>query len=336
MEERIIDKDELRKVRVTRTDGEPDVVDDALPEETPEEGLKELETEYAVEFEGETYDEDLVGLTPSQYREEIERRERAAREAHETCEKLCAEGDGFLAQQDWAAAEDRFESALLHEMNNARAEEGLWTARTQGYTSDEAFYAERVAREFADASEPIRAKVMEVFGGRLLAALKEARAEVASLRPQVEAGQEERRGPFRANRNYYLTRLAVSFGIFVLFIIGVCVSAGFILRVQSAVPVALTGAFGVCAFAALVFTVYFMRRSVVAVRLCRENEKLSSTEEGARLAEAEDRLARLTEVLSAAPVGETDETAPAEEKGEADSAQETDEAAPAEEAAAEE
>ena len=121
-----------------------------------------------------------------------------------------------------------------------------------------------------------------------------------------------------------------------LFIIGVCVSAGFILRVQSAVPVALTGAFGVCAFAALVFTVYFMRRSVVAVRLCRENEKLSSTEEGARLAVAEDRLARLTEVLSAAPVGETDETAPAEEKGEADSAQKTDEAAPAEEAPAEE
>ena len=305
MEERIIDKDELRKVRVTRTDGELDVVDDALPEEMPEEGLKELETEYAVEFEGETYDEDLVGLTPSQYREEIERRERAAREAHETCEKLCAEGDGFLAQQDWAAAEDRFESALLHEMNNARAEEGLWTARTQGYTSDEAFYTERVAREFADASEPVRAKVMEVFGGRLLAAHEEARAEVASLRPQVEAGQEERRGPFRANRNYYLTRLAVSFGIFVLFIIGVCVSASFILRVQSAVPVALTGAFGVCAFAALVFTVYFMRRSVVAVRLCRENEKLSSTEEGARLAVAEDRLARLTEVLAAAPVGES-------------------------------
>ena len=62
MEERIIDKDELRKVRVTRTDGELDVVDDALPEETPEEGLKELETEYAVEFEG---DKTFVNLLTS-------------------------------------------------------------------------------------------------------------------------------------------------------------------------------------------------------------------------------------------------------------------------------
>ena len=33
MEERIIDQDELRKVRVTRTDGGLDVVDDTLPED---------------------------------------------------------------------------------------------------------------------------------------------------------------------------------------------------------------------------------------------------------------------------------------------------------------
>lgn len=304
MEERIIDKDELRKVRVTRTDGEQDVVDDALPEK-PEEGEAELEAEYSVEFEGEEYDENLVGLTPTQLQEELERRERAAREAHEACEKLCAEGDAFAAAADWRAAEEKFEDARLHEPDSARAEEGLWKARTQDYTSDEALCTERVAREFASAGKAVRERVLGVFGEGMRAARAEARAEADPLREQVEAGQAERRGPFLANRNYYLARLFVSLGALALFVVGICVSAAFILRTQSAVPVVLTGAFGVLAFISLVCVVLFSRRSLVAVRLCRENERLDSTEEGARLAELEQKLLCLSLVLDA-PAAEED------------------------------
>ncbi len=298
MEERIIDKDELRKVRVTRTDGELDVVDDALPEK-PEEGEAELQEEYAVEFDGEEYDEDLVGLTPTQLQEELERRERLAREAHEASEKLCAEGEAALAGKNWAAAEEKFENALLHEPSGERAEEGLWKARTQDYTSAAALCTLRVAREFPAAGEGVRSRVMEVFGEELRAEQAAARAEAEPLRAQVEAGQAERRGPFLANRNYYLARLYASLGALVLFIVGICVSASFILRTQSPAPVVLTGVFGVLAFVALVLVAVFSRKSLVAVRLVRENEKLSSTEEGARLAVLEEKLASLSFVLDA-------------------------------------
>ena len=316
MEERIIDQDELRKVRVTRTDGGLDVVDDTLPEdavppaEQDEEGIAELKEEYAVEFEGEEYDEDLVGLTPTQFKEEMERRERLAREAHEASEKLCAEGDVLAAAEDFAAAEEKYESALLQEPSSERAEHSLWAARTKNYTSDEALYTRRVAEEFPDASEEVRARVFEVFGDGLRADRAETQAEAEPLRAAVEEGQRTRRGPFRANRNYYMVRLGIALGVLALFLVGICVSASFILRTQSPAPVALTGAFGVLAFAALVMLVYFSRKTFVAVRLCRENERLTSTEEGTRLAELEEKLACLALVLGAAPsaeeAGETD------------------------------
>ena len=303
MEERIIEKDELRKVRITRKNGKEDVIDDALPADMPPaDGAEDAQTplseeeEYSVEFEGEEYDEDLVGLTPTQYRAEIERRERAAREAREACEKLCAAGEERLAAEDWAAAEGLFGQALTHE-ENARAEEGLWAARTRGFTAEDVLYTEEGAQSFARAGEEAREKVFSAFGEKLRAAQKEAFAEAEPLKKQVEAGQAERRGPFRANRNYYLLRLGIAFGVFVLLLIGTGVSASYLLRIQSALPVALTGAFGALAFAALVVTVVYVRKTLVAVRLCRENEKLSSTEEGMRLAELQRRLACLAAVF---------------------------------------
>lgn len=309
MEERIIDKDELRKVRVTRTDGALDVVDDTLPEAAPEEGEAELGAEYAVEFEGESYDEDLVGLTPSQYREEIERRARAAQEAHEACEALCAEGDGLLAAGNWQAAEEKFEEAMSREPQSERAEAGLWSARTQAYASDEVFYTERGAREFAAAGDGVRAKAMEAFGEQLRAAQGELRAEADELRKTVEAGQAERRAPFRANFCYYRLRLCIALAVFALFLVGIGVSASYILRVQSATPVILTGTFGALAFAAFVAVVLFSRKTLVAARLVRENEKLSSTEEGARLLLLDNRLACLAVVLGGAEDGPQTEEA---------------------------
>ena len=295
MEERIIDRDELRKVRVTRTDGLRDVVDDALPEEAREEAEEEML--YAVE--AEAYDEDLVGLTPTQLREETERRARAAREAREACGALCDAGENALKAGDWKAAEDAFAGALLHVQGDARAESGLWEARTQGYTTDAALCTREGADALAGAGSAVRSRLAAAFREGLSAKLQEVQAEAIPLRAEVEAGQAERRAPFRANKNYYLVRLFAAIAAFVLFAIGIAVSASFLLRVQSAVPVVLTGAFGVLAFAALVFVALFARKTVVAVRLCRENEKLSSTEEGARLAALEARADVLSAVCDA-------------------------------------
>ena len=67
MEERLIDKDESRKIKIKHTAEGEDVVD-ALAPDGEEEAVEEEETDYIVELpeEDEEYDEDLVGLTPSQ------------------------------------------------------------------------------------------------------------------------------------------------------------------------------------------------------------------------------------------------------------------------------
>ena len=305
MEERTIDNEELRKVRLTRTGGVTDVVDDTLPEETAENAAADEEN-YVLESDGETLDDALVGLTPAQYRAEIERRERAAREAHAACEKLCDEGESRLAAQEWEAAEERFGEAFRTEPQNARAQTGLWSALTRGYTSGEVFATGTGAAVLEETDMALRDRLREQFGSQLRAERAALSEEAAPLRAAVEAGQAERRGPFLANRNYYLLRLGVCIAVTLACIAGVLIAASFLLRVQNALPIVFTGVFGLFTLASLAAVAVFARRTLVAFRLCRENERLSSTEEGERLMQIEDRIACLSLSLDAMAPQEED------------------------------
>ena len=70
-------------------------------------------------------------------------------------------------------------------------------------------------------------------------------------------------------------------------------------------------AFGVVAIVFLVITLIFTRELLVANRLVRDNERLTSTEDGAYLAELEERLSCLHDVLDdeEEEVAEEEETA---------------------------
>ena len=96
MEERIIE-DEGRTIKIKRNalGGIEDATDGALPDgetpegaHSPEAGSENAEddVEFAVDFPEEEYDEDMVGLTPSQLKRAQEERERARREAEEARE----------------------------------------------------------------------------------------------------------------------------------------------------------------------------------------------------------------------------------------------------------
>lgn len=298
MEERLIDNE--REIRIKRKKEGVDAVDALASDETPEEIPEE---ELVLEIpEGEEYDEDLVGLTPSQLKEELERREKAKKEAEEECRKLTAEGEEKLAAGEYAEAEALFLQATLYDPESVPAGKGLWRARTEDFQKDDAFYSEENAADFAKAPEEVRGSVLEKVSERLGAAREEARREAIPLREKVSQKQEERRAPFLANRKYYLVRFLAAVLAFVLAGIGAGVSASFLYTTKnSAVPIALLASFGGLAVVAFVFIAVFARKLLVAHRLCRANEKLSATEDGARLQEIETRLRILDLVLDGKP-----------------------------------
>ena len=292
MEERIIDKDELRKIKVKRNavGGIEDVTDEIASED-------EVTLEVEEEIEIQELEEDLIGLAPSELEREFERREKAIQEARAERDRLLSEAESLLAKKKYEEAEPFFSQTLLYDADCARAKEGVWLCRTEGFEDFEAFYEKKNAEEFSKLDDKTKALVRKRVGEKLKADRAEYEAEAEPLIESFGRAQEERRSAFRANRNYYLMRFSVSAIGFLLFLLGAGISAWFIVRSNTMIPIYLTIVFGVLAFIAVGVAVVYSRKLLVAQRLCRENEKPDSTDEGARLAYLKERLECLALVL---------------------------------------
>ena len=305
MEERIIE-DEGRTIKVRRNalGGIEDATDGALPEGGAAEGASspdagpggtEEDVEFAVDFPEEEYDEDMVGLTPSQLKRAQEERERARREAEEARDKLIAEGKKALSSLDYAAAEKFFSQALTYDGESAEALLGVWESRTQGFTDDSPFFIEENAEKFAGMPEEVRSSILERVGSRLQDARQGILEEMRPLKAAVEEAREARRGALDANKRYYLVR-TVAFGIAaVLFLALMGVFSAFLLRTSGSWPAVCMAVFGGLALLCLIFLVVFLRGLVFALRLSHDNEKNEGTEDGRRLAllEREEHCLRL-------------------------------------------
>lgn len=305
MEERIIE-DEGRTIKVRRNalGGIEDATDGALPEGGAAEGASspdagpggtEEDVEFAVDFPEEEYDEDMVGLTPSQLKRAQEERERARREAEEARDKLIAEGKKALSSLDYAAAEKFFSQALTYDGESAEALLGVWESRTQGFTDDSPFFIEENAEKFAAMPEEVRSSILERVGSRLQDARQGILEEMRPLKAAVEEAREARRGALDANKRYYLVRTA-AFGIAaVLFLALMGVFSAFLLRTSGSWPAVCMAVFGGLALLCLIFLVVFLRGLVFALRLSHDNEKNEGTEDGRRLAllEREEHCLRL-------------------------------------------
>ena len=305
MEERIIE-DEGRTIKVRRNalGGIEDATDGALPEGGAAEGASSPEAgpggtqedvEFAVDFPEEEYDEDMVGLTPSQLKRAQEERERARREAEEARDKLIAEGKKALSSLDYAAAEKFYSQALAYDGESAEALLGVWESRTQGFTDDSPFFIEENAEKFAAMPEEVRSSILERVESRLQDARQGILEEMRPLKAAVEEAREARRGALDANKRYYLVRTA-AFGIAaVLFLALMGVFSAFLLRTSGSWPAVCMAVFGGLALLCLIFLVVFLRGLVFALRLSHDNEKNEGTEDGRRLAllEREERCLRL-------------------------------------------
>ncbi len=292
MEERIIDDPRKIKVKRNGAGGIEDATDELAPD-AGEGAEEELElTLPEEEFE----DEDLIGLAPSQLAKELERREKEAEEMRAERDRLLAEAERAAKREDYEGAEPFYAQALLYDGESEAAKRGIWICRTRNFTQTEPLFRRTVAAEFAAADGETREFVLSKIGETLRMDRDETERQAAPLRERVHGAQEKRRGAFRDNRNYYLVRFCVFAAVFVLFALAAGISATFIVRTQGIVPIVLAAAFGGIALIGLAVAFLFSRKLVVAQRLVRDNEKLSSTEEGAQLARLEERL-ELLELL---------------------------------------
>jgi len=299
MEERILDEEEGRSIKVKRTkEGAIEDVVDALAAEAAE-GGEETEEEIVLDIpeEGEEYDEDLVGLTPEQLKRERERREKAAEEARKKCEELTLEGEARLQSEDFEGAVPFFAQALVYEPEDLRAGKGYWIAKTENFTIPELFYDEDVALEAAQAPEEVREFLLSHIEEGLIADRKTLLKEQEPLVEVVEAGKEKRRGAFLANRKYYRVRMLAVAALFVAMIVGCIVSATFIVKTTSLLPVILTACFGGAGVLLLIVGLLVGRKLILASRLVRDNERLSSTEDGKKLLAIQKKLALISEIL---------------------------------------
>ncbi len=307
MEERIIDRENERKIRVKRTaDGNIERVEDELVPEQDESEEPIAEEEITVDFpeeETEEYDENLVGLTPSQLQKELERREKIRQEAYAERDKLLASAEMWIEKGEYAQAEQLCGDALVYDGESVAAAQKLWLARTKNFQDDEPLYLEKYAQQLSESKEEVRAYVLARVSERLRRAREEDVAEEAPLAEKFGSEQEKRRAAFGENRKYYLFRLVAVAAVFVLMGIGAAVSANFIVRTTTSVPLFFTVGFGALALVFLGVTFFFLRKWLVADRLCRENERLASTEDGARLETLRRRIRCATLILEGTEEG---------------------------------
>ncbi len=298
MEERTLEDNDERLIKIKRS--KEGMVEDVVDSLTGEMGEVEEETEVLLDFpeqDEEEIDEGLVGLTPEMLEKELARREEAAKKAQEKHDELLAEGNRLLAEGDFEGSEPFFAQALLYNPVSFEASSGVWTARTKDYTDLEPLFDEDNAYEISEAEPNVKELLREKVGGRLSSMRYEMEREAEPLRVSVKAGQDSRRDAFKQNRNYYLWRTLILFSVFIVMAVGAVISATFLVRTTSILPIVFLCVGGGLAFAFIIVSLIFMRKLLVADRLCRDNEKLSSTKEGARLAELEDRLACIACVL---------------------------------------
>lgn len=295
MEERLIDKEDERLIRIKKKADEVDAEDATAPEE--EEPAEDEEILVTLPEDDEDYDEDLVGLTPSELAKELARRKKAEEEAKAECDKLAAAAEEELARGAYAKAESLFAQASCYGFENERVTMGLWTARTENFKTTEPFYREDYAEEFAALDNASKKDLLEKVGETLQNEREEIKKAEKELAPSVLEKQEERRQAFAENRKFYAVRLLVFLGILGAFAIATVVSASFIVRTLSSLPVILTGVFGGLTLIAFVVTLVFFLKFIGANRLCRTNGKLASTEDGARLVELRNKLECLKLIL---------------------------------------
>lgn len=309
MEERIIDDEYGRGVRLKKTkDGYVDVTDE-LAENDMEDG-EEITFEFPTlnGYGEEQDDEDLVDLSP----EEAERVRREKAEALErrraAYESTCAYGQQLLESGSYHAAELEYEKALQLDDVATDASVGYWRAKTADFTNPDVLIAEYADAGIESLEYDLGYEAVDIIKQSYRTAfekrIEELTAEEAPLKKKVEEKQSARREVLSERK----LRWGVAFGgCLVLLLAAVIATAVVGLKnfgtrdSQYIVPTIVLGCVSLVVFIAFMIVT---NKFINANRMFRKNERLSSTEDGVRLLEIVD-YKELYEALLTTPV--TDE-----------------------------
>lgn len=323
MEERIIDDEYGRGIRLKKTkDGYVDVTDE-LSEKTngTESNDEEYGEEVAFEFpmlEGEEDDEDLVGLSPEEAAKVRKRKEeeRLARAAE--YEKLCAEGEELIKSGSFRAAELKYEKALDLDELATVASVGYWRAKTDDFDNADVLVGE-YAKEGVESMEydlGIQATdlIRQEYHDKFISRVAELEKEEEPLQEEVEEKRFSRKQILKKGLRNGIIILAAGLIPFLTALILTAVFGFKITTVADNRYIMPTVICGVASFLLFIVAVACLNKFLNALRIYRKNEKLSSTEEGQKLLKIR-RYKAVYEYLAMLPVY-AEESADGEEETE--------------------
>ena len=292
MEERIIDDEFGRGIRLKKTkDGYVDATDELAPETEEERAEDEVEFSFPV-FDVD--DEELVGLTPEEALALQKRREEEKAECKEKYAELCAEGQSLLEKADYLGAENLFKKAMKMDIADETVEAtlGFWRAKTEEFA-----YPDRFAKEYVQDG----VDEMEYdLGYKTLDALKEAYKEKFAQSKKVweeksKALLEKAEEKIKERKEYLQPQVkskTLGFVISALPMLALLITTivlafkNFSVRGSSfIIPTAICA--GVFLISVFVFT-FFANKFINVMRLYKASGKLYSSDEGKAFFEAEE------------------------------------------------
>ena len=292
MEERMIDDEYGRGIRLKKTqDGYVDVTDELAEENEvlDEEGAEEIAFEFPMLEED---DEELEGLSPEEAIELRKKKEEEAKARREEYERLCKEGNELLETQSYKAAELKFENALQKDAIATDASVGYWRAKTADFSDPDVLIEEYLEAGFEsleydlgyEAVEKIKQDYKHVFEQRI----EELTEQEKPLEEVVLGKQEKRRAIIKE-------RIKKSLKNFIITVIPVLITLALTIVFATLIRSTPDGRFiwftvggGVLFVVSFCIFGGFANKLINDYRINSENEDLSSTEDGANLLEVRE------------------------------------------------
>ena len=305
MEERIIDDEYGRGIRLKKTaDGFVDVTDELAAEQNEEEQADEVSFEFPM-MEGEEDDEDLVSLSPEEALALRQKKEEAVRKRKEEYEKLCAEGEELLASGEFKAAEKKFEKALRLDELATVASVGYWRAKTDNFAKPDVLVEEYVDEDLEsmeydlgiDALDTIRCEYREVFQNRM----QELNDEEKPLVEKVESKQTSRREVLSVRLRAKITAFVA---VCLPALAAIILTIVFGLKIPTTredtfvMPTIILGSVGLVL---VIASLFFLKKMLDAIRIYAKNERLSSSDDGKRIVQIREYKAIYEQLLEAIP-----------------------------------
>ena len=306
MEERIIDDEYGRGIRLKKTkDGYMDVTDELATDngEEMEETVDEVSFEFPM-FDSDEDDEDLVGLSPEEALALRQRKAEAAAKRQADYAEACARGEELLAAGDFASAEKEFERALNLDELASVASAGYWRARTENFAKPDVLVEEYIKSGIDnleydlgyEATDLLRRDYREVFQKRY----DELTEEEKPLAEEVEGKQKKRRKVLISR----LIKSGIGVGVALISVIVFAVLGWTSFADRVTVPqgqrtgfIVKACVFGGVAAVSFIVLLLFANKLYNAMRMHIRNERLSSTENGKQLVKIRKYKALYTALL---------------------------------------